>query len=41
MASVLDPGSPEVRAAVERAREILTKLRAQPFLDQLETALGR
>ena len=41
MASVLDPGSPEVRAAVERAGEILTKLRAQPFLHQLETALGR
>jgi class 3 adenylate cyclase/tetratricopeptide (TPR) repeat protein len=41
MATVLDPGMPEVRAAAERAREILTKLGARPFLERLEAALGR
>ena len=40
MASVLEPGA-EVRAATERAREILVRLRAQPLLDQLEAALER
>jgi hypothetical protein len=41
MVSVLDSGQPEVRAAAERAREILVGLRARPFLDQLEAALAR
>ena len=39
MASVLDPGMPDVQVAVERAREILLGLRAVPFLDQLEAAV--
>jgi class 3 adenylate cyclase/tetratricopeptide (TPR) repeat protein len=42
MATLLEPVDPEVRAAAERAREILVPLRAQPFLDRLEAAmLGR
>jgi class 3 adenylate cyclase/tetratricopeptide (TPR) repeat protein len=36
MATVLDPSTPEVAAAVESARGILSRLRAQAFLDQLE-----
>ena len=40
MATVLDPASPEVRSAAERARAILVGLRAEPFLDQLEAAHG-
>ncbi len=39
MATVLDPAEPEVRAAAESAREILTRLRAKPFLERLEAAL--
>ena len=38
MAKVLEPG-PEVRAATDGAREILTRLRARPFLDQLDAAM--
>lgn len=40
MASVLEPGA-EVQEATDRAREILVRLRAQPFLDQLDAALER
>ncbi len=40
MASLLDPGEPEVRGAAERAREILVLLRAQPFLERLEAAMA-
>jgi hypothetical protein len=35
---VLDPSTPEVAAAIETARGILSRLRAQAFLDQLEAA---
>jgi class 3 adenylate cyclase/tetratricopeptide (TPR) repeat protein len=38
MATVLDPSTPEVAAAIETARGILSRLRAQAFLDQLEAA---
>ena len=41
MASVLDAELPEVHAAVDRARELLTQLRAGPYLDQLDAAAGR
>ncbi len=41
MATVLDPAAPEVAAAIESARTILSRLRARPFLDQLEAAAGR
>ncbi len=40
MATLLDPATPEVAAAAERAREILVPLRAQPFLDRLEAAMA-
>ena len=40
MASLLDADEPEVIAAAARSREILTGLRAQPFLDRLESALA-
>jgi hypothetical protein len=40
MASLLDPAEPEVRAAAERAREILSGLRAQPFLERLDARMG-
>ncbi|MFI5261239.1 MAG: adenylate/guanylate cyclase domain-containing protein [Candidatus Limnocylindrales bacterium] len=40
MATVLDPTTPEVAAAVESGRQILTHLRARAFLDQLE-AVGQ
>jgi class 3 adenylate cyclase/tetratricopeptide (TPR) repeat protein len=36
MATLLDPADPEVRAAVDAGREIFGRLRAQPFLEQLE-----
>ncbi len=39
MVTLLDPAAPEVRAAAESAREILTRLRAQPFLELLDAAL--
>jgi len=38
MATVLDPSIPEVAAAIESARAILSGLRARAFLDQLEAA---
>jgi tetratricopeptide (TPR) repeat protein len=41
MAILLDPAEPEVRAAAERAREILARLGATPFLDQLDEAIRR
>ncbi len=41
MATLLDPAEPEVRAAADAAREILTRLRATPFLHRLEEAVGR
>jgi len=41
MASLLDPAEPEVRAAADSAREILSRLRAQPFLERLDTAMAR
>ena len=41
MATLLDPAEPEVRAAAEAARAILTRLRAMPFLDRLDAALAR
>jgi hypothetical protein len=41
MATLLDPAEPEVRAATEAAREILTRLRARPFLERLEAASQR
>ena len=41
MATVLDPTDPEVRAAGEAAREILVRLRAVPFVERLDAALGR
>jgi tetratricopeptide (TPR) repeat protein len=41
MATLLDPSEPEVRAAADSAREILTRLGARPFLARLEAALGR
>ena len=40
MATLLDTREPEVVAAAERSREILTELRARPFLDRLEAALA-
>jgi class 3 adenylate cyclase/tetratricopeptide (TPR) repeat protein len=39
MATVLDPSSPEVAAAIESARSILSGLRARAFLDHLDTSL--
>ena len=41
MATLLDPAEPEVRAAAERAHEILARLRARPFQDRLEAAMAR
>ena len=41
MATLLDPADPEVRAAADRAHEILTRLRARPFLERLEAAMAR
>jgi len=41
MATVLDPAEPEVRAAADAAREILTRLGAKPFLARLDTAMDR
>ena len=40
MATLLDPSDPEVRAAAESAREVLTRLGARPFLERLEAALA-
>jgi tetratricopeptide (TPR) repeat protein len=41
MAMLLDPTDPEVRAAADSAREILTRLGAKPFLARLEAAMTR
>ena len=41
MASLLDAREPEVVAAAARSREILTRLRARPFLERLEAALAQ
>ncbi len=41
MVTLLDPAEPEVQVAAESAREILTRLRAQPLLDRLEAAINR
>jgi tetratricopeptide (TPR) repeat protein len=38
MARLLDPSLPEVRRAAESTREILVRLRAKPFIDQLDAA---
>jgi class 3 adenylate cyclase/tetratricopeptide (TPR) repeat protein len=38
MATVLDPSTPEVRAAAERGREILVRLKAKPFIERLDAA---
>ncbi len=40
MATLLEPGEPEVRTAAERASEILVRLRAQPLLRRLVAALA-
>jgi class 3 adenylate cyclase/tetratricopeptide (TPR) repeat protein len=40
MATLVDPTQPEVQAAGESAREILSRLRASPFLALLDAALG-
>ena len=41
MATVLDPDDPEVRAAADAGRVILTRLGATPFLAQLDAAMSR
>ncbi len=41
MATLLDPSEPEVGAAAEAARAILTRLQATPFLARLEEAMHR
>jgi class 3 adenylate cyclase/tetratricopeptide (TPR) repeat protein len=41
MAIVLDSSEPDVRAAAEGAREILTRLRAAPFLERLEKEMAK
>ena len=40
MAILLDPADPEVRAAIESARDILVRLGARPYLDRLEAAVA-
>jgi len=40
MARLLGPGEPDVKAAADWARETLTRLGAQPFLDRLDAALA-
>ncbi len=40
MATLIGPHEPEVKAAAERAREILVRLRAEPFLDRLDAAMA-
>jgi hypothetical protein len=40
MVTLLDPAEPEVRAAGETSREILTRLGARPFLKRLDDALA-
>jgi hypothetical protein len=41
MATLLDPSEPEVRAAAESSRQILARLGAKPFVDRLDSAMGR
>ncbi|HEY8871075.1 MAG TPA: AAA family ATPase, partial [Candidatus Limnocylindrales bacterium] len=41
MATVLDPSEPNVEATAATARETFSRLRAKPFLDELETRMGR
>ncbi len=41
MATLLDPGDPEVRAAADAAREILVQLGAAPFIARLDAAMAR
>ena len=41
MATLLDPGDPEVRAAAVAARETLVRLDATPFIARLDAALAR
>jgi class 3 adenylate cyclase/tetratricopeptide (TPR) repeat protein len=41
MATLLEPADPEVRAAVDAAREILVRLEAAPFIARLDAALAR
>jgi class 3 adenylate cyclase/tetratricopeptide (TPR) repeat protein len=41
MASVLDPSERDVRAAADAARQILTRLRAAPFVERLDAAMER
>ncbi len=40
MATLLDPSHPDVLAAAAAAREILVRLRANPFIERLDAALG-
>jgi hypothetical protein len=41
MATVLDPADAKVQAVGASAREILERLRARPFIERLDAALGR
>ncbi len=41
MATLLDPGDPEVRVAAARSREILVRLGAAPFIARLDAAMAR
>ncbi len=41
MALLLDPADPEVRAAVDRARDLLVRIEARPFIARLDEAAGR
>jgi class 3 adenylate cyclase/tetratricopeptide (TPR) repeat protein len=41
MAILLDPAQPEVQAAAGRARDILDRLGARPFVERLDRALAR
>ena len=41
MATLLDPGEPEVQAAADAAREILVRIKAKPLLERLDTAMAR
>jgi hypothetical protein len=41
MATLLDPATPEVRAAADDAREILVRLGAAPFVARLDAAMSR
>ena len=41
MVTVLDPAEPDVRATADSTREILARLRAQPYLDRLDRLFTR